>query len=394
MLYPGRLSAPSSILLLLSIVIVGVLVVSLASQADEAKTSRALAPPQAFYVAPTGQPNGDGSRERPWPSVAFALDKVGGGQTIILRPGLYQGPIVVPRQYAGREGQPTLVKSEEKWKAVIYGSRTHAVSTEDDCDWVTFDGLHVYGAIGDGVKLNGDYNTVRNCWIHHCLDMGVAMHNQEGGVIEQNLIEFNGSHIQFHHGVYADGRNLRIHGNVVRHNACFGLHLYPNLKESSVCNNVVFAQVAGRGVIIDSEGGNRFVNNTVAEMFQGLELRNAERDLVANNIIVAINGEPVDARNTQLTANLIEGDPGFVDMRRGLLWLAADSPAREGGNPQQAPAEDFWRNARQGKTDLGAIPYSSQLTKRQAEDAWLHGWPYLRGPKEKLPDLWATAPSE
>lgn len=59
---------------------------------------------------------------------------------------------------------------------------------------------------------------------------GIAMHNQKGGVIENNLIEFNGGHVQFDHGVYADGDELTVQGNIVRHNASYGLHLYPDRK--------------------------------------------------------------------------------------------------------------------------------------------------------------------
>ena len=49
-----------------------------------------------YYVATDGKPDGDGSREKPWPSLDFALKKVGGGNTIVLRPGFYRGPLDVP----------------------------------------------------------------------------------------------------------------------------------------------------------------------------------------------------------------------------------------------------------------------------------------------------------
>ena len=48
-------------------------------------------------------------------------------------------------------------------------------------------GFEVLGARYDGIKMNGDYNVVRNCWVHNNQAMGVAMHNQRGGVIENNL---------------------------------------------------------------------------------------------------------------------------------------------------------------------------------------------------------------
>ena len=59
-----------------------------------------------FYVATDGKPTNDGSRDKPWPSVEFALQKVGSGNTIVVRPGIYRGPITVARAYAGTKSTP------------------------------------------------------------------------------------------------------------------------------------------------------------------------------------------------------------------------------------------------------------------------------------------------
>jgi hypothetical protein len=125
---------------------------------------------------------------------------------------------------------PTVIKAEVKWQAVILGAEYHVVYTADRCDWVTIDGFEVMGGRYDGVKISGDYSVVRNCWVHNNKAMRIAMHNSKGGTIENNLIEFNGDHVQFDHGVYADGEGLTLRGNIVRHNASYGLHLYPSIK--------------------------------------------------------------------------------------------------------------------------------------------------------------------
>ena len=74
-----------------------------------------------YYVAAEGSTDNDGCYAKPWPSVAVALEKVGGGNTIVLRRGEYRGPITVTAKAAGTEKNPTIIKSEKKWKAVIIG---------------------------------------------------------------------------------------------------------------------------------------------------------------------------------------------------------------------------------------------------------------------------------
>lgn len=213
------------------------------------------APAATCYVATDGKAENDGSQAKPWPSVEHALAKMGGGHTIIVKSGLYRGPIQIAKQFAGTRERPTVIQSEVKWKVVIMGAEYHVISNSDGCDWVTIDGFEVMGGRYDGVKLNGDHNVVRNCWVHNNKSMGIAMHNQKGGVIENNLIEFNGSHIQFEHGVYTDGDGLTVRGNIVRHNASYGLHLYPSIKNSQIENNLVYGQVRRRGIIVACPAG-------------------------------------------------------------------------------------------------------------------------------------------
>ena len=107
----------------------------------------------AYYVATDGKAENDGSAAKPWPSVEHALSKAGGGHTILVRPGIYRGPLVIARQYAGTEAQPTVIRAEVKWKAVMIGAEHHVIYTADRCDWVIIDGFEVMGGryVGRGV---------------------------------------------------------------------------------------------------------------------------------------------------------------------------------------------------------------------------------------------------
>ena len=407
-------------------------------------TVATAAPAGTYYVATDGKLENDGSRTGPWPTVEHALSKVGGGHTITVKPGLYRGPIQIAKQCAGTRERPTVIQSEVKWQAVIIGAEYHVISNSDGCDWVTVDGFEVMGGRYDGVKMNGDHNVVRNCWVHNNQAMGIAMHNQKGGIIENNLIEFNGDHVQFDHGVYADGDGLSVRGNVVRHNASYGLHLYPSIKNSRIENNLVHGQVRRRGIIVSCpEGGgkNVIVNNTVVED-QPLTIWNGDGEVVVNNILVAesggeafsfdngttnvlmdynltVPGVAADvvaadvSRRTSQGPHNFTGDPRFVDPTRGVFWLRQDSPAIGKGSAQYAPATDFWGRPRpkgglpeksasgeskienrKSKIDLGAFSFEPILTGKQVRAGWDAGWPYHRhGNKAGLPDPWVLPPS-
>lgn len=367
----------------------------------------ASASAETYYVAADGSEDNDGSKEKPWSSVEFALSKVGGGHTIVVRPGIYRGPIQIGKQYAGTKENPTVIKSEEKWKAVIVGAPYHVISNGDGCDWVVIDGFEAMGGRYDGIKMNGDYNTVRNCWVHNNKAMGVAMHNKKGGVIENNLIEFNGDHVQFDHGVYASGDGLTLRGNVVRHNASYGLHLYSSIKNSVVANNLVYGQVRDRGIIVSCpEGGgkNVIVNNTVVENHP-LTIWNGDGEVVVNNILVSdseVFSFNDDTKNVLIDYNLcmpgsdlqgqhgITGDPRFVDAGKGVFWLRKDSPAIGKGSPEYAPGMDFWGRPRSKDQapDLGAFPFLPFLITDQARAVLEYGWAYHRHGTGTIPDFW------
>jgi hypothetical protein len=237
-----------------------------------------------YYVAAEGSADNDGSYARPWPSVAAALEKVGGGHTIVLRRGEYRGPIKVTAEAAGTGKNPTIIKSEKKWEAAIVGStgENPALSSDKDCPWVVFDGFEVYGAAA-GIWLGGEYNTARNCWVHNNWGFdGIGSHSK-GAVIESNLIEYNGQNPQFHHGIYADSDGLVARNNIVRHNAGFGIHCYSDVKNAYIANNLVYGHTFRPGILIACAthvGKNVIVNNTVVDNAVGIRVSGGNGDKI------------------------------------------------------------------------------------------------------------------
>ena len=378
-----------------------------------------------YYVSPTGSDKGDGTRERPWPTIESALRKVGGGQTIIVMPGTYVGRAHIPRLAAGKPTAPTVIRAEAKWEAVLTGSTDHGVFMEEGTDWVVFDGLQVAGCIWNGFRVQGNYVTVRNCYVHNCSHMGLSAHGRDGTVIERNLIEYNGRHPLNDQGIYADGSGLLIRANVVRHNSGCGIHLYPNANGCVVLNNVVHGYPSAHGIIVwstptatDPGGGNVIAFNTVSDGMSAIQLFNGTGSTIAYNLSL---GEQ-SAIYTRGTIATVEGnnmkilgkpsstnDPSFVDAFRHVFWLKSDSKARNevrpmpGGNPIALPAEfqqsllqsAFFGQLPAARTEVGAYQYYSALESPTVRSAWVTGWPYQRPSSatvdaNKQPDLWAV----
>lgn len=89
-----------------------------------------------YYVAPNGSVSGDGSLTKPWPSVNYALDKVGGGSTIIVRPGIYTGPIYIKLNAKGTQTAPTIIRAEVKWGATISNAPQNGIFSDMASDFL------------------------------------------------------------------------------------------------------------------------------------------------------------------------------------------------------------------------------------------------------------------
>jgi len=373
-----------------------------------------------YYVATEGSADNDGSYNKPWPSVAMVLEKVGGGHTIVLKRGEYRGPITVTAKAAGTEENPTIIKAEKKWGAKIVGStgESPALSSDKDCPWVVFDGFEVYGAAA-GIWLGGEHNTVRNCWVHNNWGFdGVGSH-AKGAVIENNLIEYNGQNPQFHHGIYADSDGLVAQNNIVRHNAGFGIHCYSDVKNAYIANNLVYGHTFRPGVLIACAthvGKNVIVNNTIVDNAIGIRISGGNGDKVYNNIVVAETSAvslSEDTVDTMADYNLcvpaspqqgphgLSAEPGFVAPGAFCYWLREDSVVRGKGAAEFAPKTDFWGRPRSADKapDLGALPYSpywagadASRSEEMVSGYW--GWPYRFARYHEIRDLWFLPENE
>ena len=176
-----------------------------------------------YFVSPAGNEGNKGTQASPWPSVNFALSRATGGDTITLLPGSYNESVVV--DLSGTAAFPTVIRSQNKWDAILQGAPGHGVYVADGVTNVVIDGLQVAGAAIDGIKV-GSFAAVRNCWIHNSTRQGISANATHNTLIEYNLVEQNGTSPIFDHGMYISGTNLVVRGNVIRRNRTYGCQIY------------------------------------------------------------------------------------------------------------------------------------------------------------------------
>ena len=373
-----------------------------------------------YWISPEGRPSGTGSETDPFVSAEAALKKVAGGNTFIFKPGNYIGTqITLSAGHAGSAQKPTILKSQNKYEAVLHGSPFHNIYIKNGCKWVIIDGFENSGAGYTGIKSDADYTVIRNCHIHNSALQGIEAHDVQGTVIENNIIEYNGKHLQFDHGVYADGDNLTIRNNIIRFNSGWGLHLYPAIANSKIENNLIHGN--GRwGIGLYSKpqvGSNTIVNNSIVLNGSGIAVKNAYQEIIANNIIVDNTGwkfektEPIEnldgrtsrTRQMMIDYNLclpafrrsgphgITANPLFLDMAKSTFFLKKGSAAIGKGSKKYAPKRDFFdRPLPENKApDLGCFPYDLSLLLPRARRDWYCQWPFLfKGRSKTIPDFW------
>jgi len=375
---------------------------------------------ETYWIAPKGKPSAKGTEGDPFPSIREALRQAGGGNIFIFQPGNYIGAqITVTAEYAGSPQQPTVLKSQYKYKAVLHGSPEHNIYIRKGCNWVIIDGFESSGARYTGIKSNADFTVIRNCRIHNNALQGMEAHDVRGTVIENNIVEYNGENLQFSHGIYADGDGLVIRNNIIRFNSGWGLHLYPEIANSKIENNLIYGNQRW-GICLYSKpgaGSNRIVNNTIVFNGAGVAVKNARNEIIVNNIIVNNTrwifdkahpvqnldgnvfkeGEALIDYNLCVPALIMAGpnnvsfDPLFLDAQKCVFYLKAGSPAIGKGSKEYAPERDFFNRKRpvDKAPDLGCFAYEPSLLSPEARKDWYYQWPFVfKGHSETMPDLW------
>jgi hypothetical protein len=142
-----------------------------------------------LYIAPNGSDqDGDGTKERPWQNLQYAVDRAMPGDHIIMRGGTYHptmrkdgSKLTVRITTSGTKEHPIIIRSYEEERPVIDFEQQLTEQSVGDrgilitgSHWWLF-GLHITHAADNGIKLEGSHNRIERCEFSYCLDTGLQL---------------------------------------------------------------------------------------------------------------------------------------------------------------------------------------------------------------------------
>jgi parallel beta-helix repeat protein len=226
------------------------------------------------------------------------------GEVNELADGVYPSIKLTP-EANGTAEKPTIIRAANRWKAVVRPGEYHGVvaGDSDTIKHVVIDGLEITGGQWDGVRFYHSENvTVRNCWIHDNQNIGILLPDDNGSLIERNLIEGNGAHAkQYGYGLYLNGLRITVRENTIRSNSNGGVQLWPAGTRCLIERNTIYDH-KGAAIIVQRPTGASGLKPENANVIRGNHVWGCQRSL---NIWRGF-GEVVDA-------NLLIGGEGVAD---------------------------------------------------------------------------------
>ena len=143
---------------------------------------------RTVYIAPRGSDTtGDGSLEKPWQNLQYAVNQAQPGTHIVCRGGKYSpakntdGKYTIRIKTSGTAAQPIVIRAyenevpvfdfEEQLREQMVGDRGVLITGNH---WWLF-GLHITHAADNGIKLEGSHNRIERCEFSYNLDTGLQL---------------------------------------------------------------------------------------------------------------------------------------------------------------------------------------------------------------------------
>ncbi len=313
-----------------------------------------------YYVGPGGNNTNDGSRERPWATLSFAVQKLKPGDVLRVLPGSYNETVQV--NVSGTSNQRITIASETRWGAKL-NAQGNLFGIDVRGSYVDIVGFEVANATNSGIiswapynrfLFNHVYGIRAQCDSNGGAGVNASQPNASNISILSNLVhdigDLSAGSCTRIHGIYQGSPKGIIQNNIVYRARGFGITTWQAATAVTISHNLSFANLYG-GISVGS-GENTLGNK-------------AENFLVANNIVVGNPRGISEENNTGVnrfinnlvwnnTANWVlltstqqssfNEDPRFVDFKAdgsGDYRLSNDSPAIDKGTREAAPSFDF-----------------------------------------------------
>jgi hypothetical protein len=301
-----------------------------------------------FFAAPAppagrGSRSGDGSRERPWDlATALASERVRGGDTVWLEPGVYRGPFA--SRLTGSRGRPVVVRGDPGRRVALdgEGARDPVLTINGGFtvyrDFEVFNSRPSAATDSSNVVARGPGTRLVDLVIHDASSQGIGLWSEApDSAVEGCLLFDNGRHVNKDHGIYSQNRDgaKAIRGNVIVRSRAYGIHVYGSgaarLDNFCVEGNVLL----DNGALVAGSSRSNAIFGGSAPM-RSLEVRDNDFIETAGGNTNVRLGYGGDARGLDVRGNrFVGGDPAvFVDG-----WKA---PIRFDGNVVAGPVR--WRD--------------------------------------------------
>jgi len=133
----------------------------------------------AIYVSPSGNDLNDGSLANPIYSLSVAVEWAVPGSTIYMRGGTFNYSAMVTLAQSGTASENIRIEAYNGEKPVLnystqpYASANRAILMTGNYWYLK--GLEICYAGDNGIKLEGNYNTIELCVFHHNGDSGIQL---------------------------------------------------------------------------------------------------------------------------------------------------------------------------------------------------------------------------
>jgi len=185
-----------------------------------------------YYVATTGNNSNPGTSTKPWRTIAYAVKKMGAGDTTYVRGGTYKesqirfgrsGSSSAPIKLLSASGEYPIIDFVDKASTKQVRFQNFS-GYKYPIGWITVEGFQIRNAY-DGIKIyNGHDLTIRRNAIQNSRMQGI-LGNGTRILIERNKINSNGSSSTYDHGIYMHGTAIKVINNLIYGNKCYGIQL-------------------------------------------------------------------------------------------------------------------------------------------------------------------------